>query len=362
MLDALVREAPLTRSYGMVMAVIDGATGLVRREVHPLFAPGDRPGQEAVVSARRLPGAGGEVTLAVLAKAGRLPRPAPPPGHPAGEPLLACTVPLPAVPLYRIRILLEGPGRVRIIEPPGAVPLTRPWAEILNAVPPRVQAAPEPVDLVCAIELAGLPAEVDRRVRLVRDLLTALGSDFPTPELMRVSVLGCTDHILGQGREARRVIFGAPLASVGEARASLAELAQRAAQVHYVPAAPLEDMLQEAAVQLAGSRRLRRAPRLLLVAKRPPHPYPQDGNPLLPCPRKLKWRAEMHRLTVTCGARCVVTVDSLPSGRRAAAIWQDLGPTAQRELTSTDARQIGEDLGILVPHSQRMPIPLANPE
>jgi hypothetical protein len=50
---------------------------------------------------------------------------------------------------------------------------------------------------------------------------------------------------------------------------------------------------------------------------------------------------------------------TMPSRSSRAAIWQDLGHAGLHALPDTDARQVGEDLGVLVRHTQRIPIPLA---
>ena len=64
-------------------------------------------------------------------------------------------VPLPDEPVYHVRAVLDAPGRVRFTEPRGVTPLARPWPEVIATIPRRVDMVPGPVDLVCALELAG---------------------------------------------------------------------------------------------------------------------------------------------------------------------------------------------------------------
>jgi hypothetical protein len=347
LLGTLIREAPLRLAYGLVVAVVHPDTGSVRAALHPLFAPGDRPGTEAQLSLPRSTGQS-EVTVALV------------PGRDVRRaPLLVQVAALPPGPRYRFRAVLDGPGQVRILDPAGTRPTAESWAQTLADLPERVDARPRPLDLVCAIELAGTPQVVRSRINLVRDLLDLLTSGDLASGPLRVSVLGCEDHVFGRDSERRRVVRGAPLATVTEARVALRSF--RASPVRYPDAAPLEDMLAEAAVQLSGSRRDGRAARVLTVAARLPHPYPLGNSRRHPCPRKYQWKVQVRRLTQTCGASCVVVADTLPRRPDTRAMWRALGSTAQREIGAVCAQQLGEDLGILAPASQRLPIPLADP-
>ena len=118
-------------------------------------------------------------------------------------------------------------------------------------------------------------------------------------------------------------------------------------------------------------------PRLLTVAGRRPHPYPQLGDRRLPCPRKLVWQHLIDQLTGPAGARCSVVADTLPGGTERSerserserpeqaeqaerAEWCRLGPAGQYELAEATARQVAEDLGLLAGQDQRIPLPLSD--
>ena len=51
--------------------------------------------------------------------------------------------------------------------------------------------------------------------------------------------------------------------------------------------------------------------------------------------------------------------DTTPSRSSRAAVWQEFGHAGLHALPDTNARQVGEDLGVLARHTQLIPIPLA---
>lgn len=57
-----------------------------------------------------------------------------------------------------------------------------------------------------------------------------------------------------------------------------------------------------------------------------------------------------------------MVTDTMPSRSSRAAVWQDLGHAGLHALPDTNARRVGEDLGVLVRHTQRIPIPLPDLE
>jgi hypothetical protein len=314
----------------------------------PLFAAGDRAGQEAEISLRRLPGDHQAVAVAVLAD-----------GVSATGPISLLSVPQPRLTGYRVRAKLEGPGRIRFTEPSDVIPEPRPWSELMTGLPTRVEVQLGPIDLVCAMELAGERDLVRRRRDLVRKLLETLEAECPEPGRLRVALASCSDHLYEPGREALQVVRTTSLLPTGQALAILGK--EPGSEVHSPKSAPLEDLLHEAAELLACSRAARRAPLVLLVAGRPPHPSRLEDN-VHPCPRRLDWRAELQRLSGQHRARCVTVADVIPPRQAQAAVWHQLGPAGLHELDRADSRQIGEDLGILVRDTQRLPIPLADPE
>ncbi len=354
-LGVLAAKAPLRHPYRLMIAAVDSRTGAVTLRSRPLFAAGAGPGTEATLTLRRMPGDGADMTLAIFTDTGRT-RVAE--GAGAAPPMLY-SMPAPAGLTVQLRAVLDGPGRVRIVEPPGATPHQGTWAQVRSRIPRRVSTAAAPVDLVCAIDLAGSRDTVRRRVGLVRGLVELLGAELPGPRRLRVGVVACTDHVFvsRRGAEYDRVTSASQLGPATEALAWLGRAA--GAEISYPLCAPVEDLLDEALRLLRGSTQLRRVPRLLTVAGRLPHPYPQRGDERLPCPHGLVWEHLMGQLIRQAGVRCAVVADELPGGPMRAQ-WGQLGPAGQRELPGVSARQLAEDLGLLAAQDQCIPLPLTD--
>ncbi len=352
----LAAKAPLRHPYRLMTAVIDAHTGAVALRPRQLFAAGDEPGTEASLTLRRMPGDVADTTLAIFADTGSS-RGA---DGAAADPLALYSVPLPPGPAARVRAVLDGPGRVRIVEPADAIPHRGTWAQVRGQMPSRVTVAAAPVDLVCAIDLAGTGDAVRQRIALIRDLVGLLGAEYPDDRRLRVGVVTCTEHVFGrrpgQG-ELTPVTRASGLGPPGEALAWLR--GTTGVDISYRPCAPVEDLLHDSFALLARSRRAGRVPLLLTVAGRRPHPHEQLQDHRLPCPRKLMWQHLMNQLTRQAGARCAVVTDTLPGGAERAE-WRQLGPAQQRVLTTATARQVAEDLGLLAGQVQRIPLPLTD--
>ena len=346
----LAAKAPLRYPYQLMAVTVDSQTGAVALRPRRLFAAGAEPDTRESLSLRRLPGDVSDTALAIFADTG---------GNSGGsaDPLALYSVPWPAGTTTRLRVILDGPGRVRIVEPTGAIPHPDTWARVRGQIPRRVSTAAAPVNMVCAIDLAGPLDVVQQRKGLVRDLVQLLGADYADGQRLRVGVVTCTDHIFGhrRGAEFDQVTRTSELGSADEALAWLDE--QGSANISYKVCAPVEDLLDTSLQLLAGSRRQRRIPRLLTVVGRRPHPYPQLADNRLPCPHKLVWQILMDQLTREAGARCAVVADTLP-GSAERAEWRQLGPAGLHVLSSATARQVAEELGLLVAHDQRIPLPL----
>ena len=347
MLARLTTEAPLRDPYFLAVAEVDGATGEVREQSRQLFAAGDGPGAACRVPLRRPPGDEADTTLAVFS------------GASAAEPLSVFSLPLPPEQSFDLRMILDGPGRVRIVSPAGATASAGTWAQVRGEIPDRVDLPPDRADLVCAVDLAGPVSTVRTRLRLVRSLLERLAEEYDEPGRLRVSVMTCTDHVFERGLEYQPVVKGTRLLPVADALNWFAR--QTAAPVTYPAATPLEDLLHEASIMLADSAP-GRAARLLLVGGRRPHPYPQGTERAARCPLKYRWRQSMKQLTGHCQARCVAVADAVPNDAALAALWEELGPDGLHHLTATTAQRVGKDLALLAANTQRIPIPLSNPE
>lgn len=347
---------PSLSGYGVVVAAIDQLTGVVRLRARPLFRPGDLPGTEASVALRRVPGDRAPVTLAVAVNGHTDGA-----GNPEADPTIisAHILPRPVDPAYQLRAVLDAPGRIRFTEPCGITAAAQPWTDILAAVPQKVDVRPGPVDLVCAIELAGTKRQVDRRRELVRELLEELAAEYPDldPAPLRVGLLGCTDHVFAPGEERRRVVRRAPLQPPAMALTALARF--RGAEIRYPPAAPIEDLLYEAYRTLApASRDAGRVSRLLLVAGRAPHPHRLGPDKVQPCPFHCDWPRTARALAAS-GIKTVAVADTMPARAARAAFWTAAAPAGLHALPDASAGKVAEDLGVLVRNSQRIGVPLA---
>lgn len=359
LLSTFADRVPLLRGYGVVVAVIAPATGTVTIETRPLFHPGDTRGKESVLTFRRVPGDGGTITLAVAISRS----PADPVASSgtqlngaALEVVSLHSVPLPDERVYSVRAVLDAPGQVRFTEPRGTTRLSRPWREVLAGIPDRVDVRDGPVDLVCALELGGSKATVDRRRDLIRDLLEYLATVYPGDgERLRVGILGCTDHVFAPGQQEQRVVRRASLGALAGAQTALARF--QGVNIRYPDAAPLEDLLHVAQGMLAESREAGRAGRLLLVAGRRAHPK-KLTNLVHPCPFHCDWR-ELARGLAHARVPVVAVVDAMPGRAAKAEFWSQVARAGVHGLGDISAREVAADLGLTVRPQQCIGIPLA---
>jgi hypothetical protein len=344
---------PLRRPYYLLTAHVDARTGDERPVPTQLFAAGTSPGARATLPLRRMPGDMADVTLAVFAGNGRS-------DWSHARPLALYQVPLPLDPDPDILVVLDRPGRVSVARPPRAVDHPDTWPRVFGRIPARVTATGRPpVDLVCAVDLSGTAEAVSRRKTLAHDLIELASHEYPSRRL-RVAVVTCTDHVFGRqrGGEYRSVTESSGLGSAAAAIEWLAD-AERASVGHRW-CAPVEDLLDAAGVLLVGSVRAGRRPRLLTLAGRPPHPFPQRQGRNA-CPRGIDWENVVVPKLEQIGARRAVVVDELPPARdQERADWSRIGPAGQHSAATASASQLADDLGLLVPRSQRVPLPLTD--
>ena len=131
--------------------------------------------------------------------------------------------------------------------------------------------------------------------------------------------------------------------------------------MRYRPAAPVEDLLHEAAAMLSGSHAAGRAAAVLTVDPQAAAPVAQARQRRgAPCPNEYIWRAEMNTLTGQVQARCMLVADKLRDGANEFTEWNLIGPHGLFEIADVTARQIAVDLGLLVKPEQRIPLPLAD--
>lgn len=347
----LTAAMPLLHGYGVIVATVDPVTGAVASATQPLFQPGDVPGAQASVTLRRFPGDRERATLAVAVDAAW-----------SAEPHVVSvhTVPQPA-PLYQVSAVLDPSGQVRFTVPYGVQAESRSWPEVRAGMPGAVDVRPGAVDLVCAIDLAGEPSQVNRRKDLVRDLLRELASEYPDNAMLRISVIGCVDHEYKPGEERKRVVRRDPLGSVDDAADTLARL--RGQEIRDLEAASLEDLLHEAHGMLARTRKEGRIGRLLLVGgRRPRPPVLTVGRkpgvlPVQPCPHGYDWRKLLGQLG-QAGVSTVAVPDVLPARSAKRGFWAEAGQDGLYSLPSASAVAVGEDLGLFIRAEQRIGLPL----
>lgn len=354
-LAGLASASPLTRPYYLMTAVVNPATGTVSMMPRQLFAVGTAPGTESASALPRLPGDVAETTLAIFAgeSAAQAARGG------AAEPVAMYQLP-PQSPTPRLRVILDGPGKIRIAKPDGAVPHPYSWAQVRDLVPARVSTTTMPADLVCAIDLSGEPDVVRRRKSLVRELIQLVAAEYPAAGRLRVAVVTCTDHVFGRrrGAEYKQVTSASELASAAAALGWLNDAT--GVDIADPLCAPVEDLLNASLGLLPDSKRLGRRPQLLTLAGRQPHPYPQLTDGTMACPLRFRWQLLVEQLD-QAGVKRAVVADGLPTLRDPArVVWNKLGPAGQRALTSATARQLAEDLGLLTGRDQCIPLPLSD--
>jgi hypothetical protein len=356
LLATVADRVPLLRGYAVVVAAIAPASGAVTIETRPLFRPGDARGAESVLTLRRAPGDRDATTLAVAI--GTDASPAGTAVNGAGLDVLSLhSVPLPAQPVYQVRAVLDAPGRVRFTAPGGVTRQSRPWQDVLAALPERVEYHDGPVDLICALELAGPKSVVDRRRDLVRELLRHLAEEYSGEEdRLRVGLLGCTDHVFAPGEERKKVVRTKELGPLSDALPALARF--EGTDVRYQPAAPVEDLLHMADRMLAQAHATGRAARLLLVAGRRAHPRKLGPELVHPCPFKCDWRVTASSLSNAC-VPVLAVVDAMPGRAARAEFWARVAPAGVRALDAASSPDIAADLGLTVRRGQRFGIPLA---
>ena len=324
--DLVARAAardPLRRPYYLLTARVDARTGDVLPVPRPLFAAGTVRGARARLPLRWMPGGVAEITLAVFAGNGR-------DDWSRARPLALYQVPVPVEPdpgepRPEILAVLDAPGRVRFDEPSGAVSHPDPWPKVFRQIPARVAViAGYPVNLVCAVDLSGTAEAVGRRKALARDLIKLASREHPGGRL-RVAVVTCTDHVIGRekGGEYRRVTESSELGTAAQALEWLADAEGASSKSRLC--APVEDLLDDASALLSGSTQAGRRARLLTLASRPPHPFPQRNSEKMACPLHISWTKAVQKLDQAAVLRAVV-VDALPSARSdERAEWNQIG-------------------------------------
>lgn len=357
LLERVVADRPIASPYGLAALRSrpgDGAAEVVRL---PLFPAGARAGDEAEVRVRRAPGGSDQETALAVVTWDDPP-----------EPVRIVSARMPRGAAGLVRVALDGPGRLRFLEPDGVDDTAATWPELLRRVPRRLPAAAFATELVCVLELGGRAETARRRRDLVADLLELLGDELGGTA--RVAVVGHLDHPIDPKHKNRDVVSGGPLQRPDDAARTLADLPFPPSGPFGARAAPLEDSLDRAAALLNGPRD-GRARILLTVAGRPPHPGSGHGDvlrPVEPCPHRLNWRQSVAQLEAS-GVRLIAVTDApapkeVPgqavaaqdARRRDPPEWAVLGAAHRTDLDSADAAGLAKVLGVL-PDGESPPLP-----
>ncbi|MGJ6964288.1 hypothetical protein ACSDR0_20480 [Streptosporangium sp. G11] len=341
--DALLREVvrndPLDRPYELVVLKRSAVTGGLELAAHQLFGIGARPGAVTEVTARCGVGDERGTAFAVVAW-GR-------------SPLLLSLQSAHLVPgRYDFTVELERPGRVRFFGLPGMADDDRSWADLVAAVPRRLDTRTGSQHLICAVEISGAPGEVAERLGRLRQMIARMSAGPSAP--LRVSLVAYGAHSYDRRVPEGEVEVVDWLVPPGHALASLTRLEERdPAPEGHPHGAQLEDMLAVVAGRVAEGEAERTV--LLTVGDRSPHPARVNGT-ILPCPHRHDWHALLRRLEqhpgMAFGAICDRDVGKTDP------VWSRLGATALTWLNALDIREFGAELGLAAPQDQPIPFPL----
>ncbi len=355
-LAGLVRYTPLPNDYGLTL-LTPGADGVLLPTTRRLFAAGSIAGVdplvasiEAVVPSER----DRDVTLAVVVAEGGPPE--------LWTPVTLLRAALP-VGRQRVRLLLEGLGRVRLDGFP-AVEDTRSWTELLKLLPTRAPVAE--LDVVVAVEICDDDAAGTNRLNVASEIVNAMA----TAKGIRVAVLTFGQHRRVRAYEEKNPVRKMDFDSPSRIRELVAALASAPGTVlvsnsdDYCVAA--EEMLGVAA-GLSWRSEARRA--LISIGRRPPYPLGPGFDSAARCPDGIDWKAEAVLITRQHTIMVAVrqphawkwlrsTDDELT--RRYDAYWATVGANGLFDLDRFQLSDLAAPLGL--PHLGALgalPFPLA---
>ncbi|ACZ90424.1 hypothetical protein [Streptosporangium roseum] len=345
---ALIREViaddPLTRSYELIVVLVDPDTSRPRLTSRQLFPLGSRPGARTRVALRCEAAGAHGTAFAVVTWQGPKPR-------------LLSVQSAPVAPgRYEVTAELVRPGRVRFTGLPALSPDPRGWDQLVAELPDRPAGGIGPAHLVCAVEVCGADDQVAERLSRARQMISSASGELGG--LLRVSLLAYAAHSYDPSAPEFPVRVAAWEAGAGDALNALDALEERGAVARGYPyhphAAQLEDML---AVVVERLGRADPTPAVILtVGGRPPHPARTDQSRILPCPHRHDWRklitALRQRQNTVLGAICDQPAD------QAHQAWHRIGTAALAHLEAVDVRGLAADLGLVAPSPVHFPFPL----
>jgi hypothetical protein len=336
---AAIRDSPLVLDYELAVLkrVPAGRSGAGRIYLsgHHLFSPGVRRGDRVKVTVRCEPTDGDGTAFAVVT---RDQRPDVAPNSQALRPFQIQSAVLPPG-RHELTAVLDRPGQVLLEGLPGTIgESARSWDDLIGLVPDQL-APPDPVHLICLIEVCG--GDQDLRLRI--DRLEELISEAETgARQLLVSVIAYGPHAVAWSVTEEPIAVQAWAASSTEAVAGLRRLTgRRADEREYRRAAQLECALRELAAHLTGDYG---RPVLVTAGGRPEHPHTMDTDTLLiPCPDWVNWVPEFNRLGQLPG----ITFGALHDRRWRGDIWAALGRDARATVDdAVNMTDFAADLGL----------------
>jgi hypothetical protein len=287
-----IRDSPLVLGYELAVLkqVPEGRPDAGRLVLtgHQLFPPGVTQGHRAVVRVRCEPTDSDGTVFAVVT---RERRPDLPPNAQALRPVHIQSALVPAD-TYEVTAVLARPGRVLLQGLPAPLgKFSGTWDDLRRQVPDRL-AAPEPVHLVCLVEVSGgddrLELRIDRLSQLIDEAEKGAGQ-------LSVSVLTYGPHSVAWSVDEQPVSVPAWVAPSPRAEHALRGLAGRKAdEREYRRAAQLECALDTAARHLSDRDG---RPVIVVAGGRPPHPHAMDTRTtIIPCPDRVNWKWQLDRI------------------------------------------------------------------
>jgi hypothetical protein len=301
---------------------------------HQLFPPGMAQGHKVTVKVRCEPTDGDGTVFAVVTRE-------PAPDVPMISRNLQAVQVQSAVVApgsYDLEAVLIRPGKVQFKGLPAALGrCDTPWDVLRYRVPAEL-AAPEPVHLVCLIEVSGGEQRVQSRIDRLVQLISA--AETGARQLL-VSVVAYGPHAVAwaipdEPIEVRAwAVPGAQ--AIDQLRGSIGRAED---EREYTGAAQLECALQEVA-----RRQPERAgqPVIVTAGGRQAHPPGMDTRTqIIPCPYRVSWRTEFQRLDRVPGT----AFGALRDGGARSDVWQALGRDATSAVDVADMGDFAAALGL----------------
>lgn len=334
LLREAIREAPLTRWYELVVLRQEPTghpeAGRLRLHSRQLFPPGARLGHSSDpfrISCAPTDDRG--TVFAVVTREGRRFRP------------ISVQSAMLKPGDYELNAVLTRPGRVKLEGLPAELRAEqRPWSEIVRTVPDRL-VSPQPVHLVCAIEVSGGKQHLQRRIDRLEELIASADAG---GQWLAVSLVSYGPHSVERFVREEPAAVLAWATTSERALSALRGLAERTpAEGEYLRAAQLECALATVASRLSDRDG---RPVLVTVGARPPHPPRVDiRTEIIPCPDRTDWHGPLYRLRGVRG----ITFGALCDQDACGEIWRELGQNALAALEVVDMDCFAVSLGLREP-------------